>query len=445
LQWQRAHRRGGGQLPLSIGTINPIEQNIHQPDKQPKPFAILGVMRDSMQSQRLSAQSQRVWGESMRSASLLIAAALCIGTAAQAADLPPPLPAEHLKVEPLMPAGPHRVYVFDEAFFNETDARVHVFDGDTYRRLGQIDAGFTPAFNLSPDGKTTVIATTYFSRGSRGTRTDVVEFTDNSTLAPIREIVLPAKRAMSLPSLFGVSYSADGHFVYASYVTPAASFGVLDPLQGTVLSEIDTAGCVLVIPSGPNRVSSICESGRLLTVTLDAQGHESSRAMSEPFFDADKDPIFVQGISIEHGFAFLSFLGEVHEVNLSDAAPGFAPAWSLVSPAEKGHWRPGGAQVGAVHLGLHRLYVPMHVGGEGSHKVGGTEIWVFDTTSHRRLARWPTGKLGSVVAVQVSQDSAPLLFAASSDSSVAVLDALTGTVKHVEKHLGQTPWMMLNP
>ena len=167
--------------------------------------------------------------------------------------------------------------------------------------------------------------------------------------------------------------------------------------------------------------------------------------MSDPFFDADKDPVFVQGIPIEHGFAFLSFLGDVHEVNLAGAAPSFAPTWSLVSAEEKGHWRPGGEQVGAIHRGLHRLYVPMHVGGEGSHKVGGTEIWVFDTATHRRLARWPLASLGGVLAVQVSQDAAPLLFAATDSSSVAVLDALTGRVKHIEKHLGQTPWMMLNP
>jgi methylamine dehydrogenase heavy chain len=381
----------------------------------------------------------------MRSASLMIAAALSFGACAQAAEPPPPLPPEHLKVEPLAAAGPHRVYVFDDAFFNETDARVHLFDGDTYRRLGQIDAGYYPAFNLSPDGKTTVVATTYFSRGSRGTRTDVVEFTDNTTLAPIREIVLPPKRAMTLPTLFSVAYSDDGHFVYTAYITPAASFGVLDPAHGTVLGEIDTAGCVLVIPSGPNRVSSLCESGRLLTVTLDPQGHESSRAMSEPFFDADKDPVFAQGIPSEQGFTFLSFLGEVHEVNFAGAAPAFAPTWSLVTAAEKEHWRPGGTQVGAIHRGLHRMYVPMHLGGEGSHKAGGTEIWVFDTATHHRLARWPVGTLGTVVAVQVSQDSAPLLFAAADNSSVAVLDALTGRVKHVEKRLGQTPWMMLNP
>jgi methylamine dehydrogenase heavy chain len=381
----------------------------------------------------------------MRSAPSIVTALLCIGASASTLSAPAPLPAEHLTVAVLPQRTPHWVYVFDEAFFNEADARVHLFDADSYKRLGQIDAGFTPSFNLSPDGQTSVVATTYFSRGSRGTRTDVVEFTDNTTLATTHEILLPSKRAMTLPTLFNVAYSNDSHFVYVSYVTPAASFGVLDPQQGKVLSEIDTAGCVLVIPSGPNRVSSMCESGRLLTVTLDANGHESARAMSERFFDADKDPVFVQGVPIDHGFAFVSFLGEVHEVDFSGAAPAFAPVWSMVTPAEKGVWRPGGQQIAAVHRALHRLYVPMHKGGEGSHKEGGSEIWVFDTSSHQRIARWTVEHGAAVVAVQVTQDAAPLLLASTAGSDVAILDAVTGHTKHIERHLGQTPWMLLTP
>jgi methylamine dehydrogenase heavy chain len=377
---------------------------------------------------------------------MLSAAALWMSAATQTLAAAPALPAEHLTVQKLPPRGPHWVYVFDEAFYNEIDARLHLFDGDSYRRLGQIDAGFAPAVNLSPDGATTVVATTYFSRGSRGTRTDVVELTDNATLAVTREIVLPSKRAETVPNLFNVAFSADGHFLYAAYISPAASFGVLDPAHGAVLAEIDTAGCVLVIPSGANRVSSMCENGRLLTVTLDAQGHEAARAMSEPFFDADRDPVFVQGIPISGGYAFLSFLGEVHEVDFSAAQPKFAPPWSLVSDADKGTWRPGAEQVGAIHRALGRLYVPMHKGGEGTHKDGGTEIWVFDLATHKRLARWPVAPLGlaRVVAVQVSQDEAPVLFAATTAADVAVLDALSGQLRHVEKHLGQTPWMLLN-
>ena len=89
----------------------------------------------------------------------------------------------------------------------------------------------------------------------------------------------------------------------------------------------------------------------------------------------------------------------------------------------------------------------MHKGGEGTHKDGGTEIWVFDLASHQRVARWPVQPLGlaPLVAIQVSQDAAPLLFAATAAADVAVLDARSGQLRHVEKHLGQTPWMLLNP
>jgi methylamine dehydrogenase heavy chain len=363
------------------------------------------------------------------------------------AAAPPPLPAEHLTVAVMPPANPHRAYVLDEAFFNEIDARVHLFDGDTYRRLGQIDAGFTPGFNLSPDGKTTVVATTYFSRGSRGTRTDVVEFTDNTSLKATHEIILPPKRAMTQPTYFNLGFSADSRFLYVAYITPAASFGVLDAVKYSVVDEIDTAGCVLVIPSGTNRVSSICESGALLTVTLDAQGHEASRAFSEKFFDPDKDPVFAQGVPMTKGQAFLSFLGEVHEVDFSGATPTFGPTWSLLNAADRaGHWRPGGMQVGAIHRQLNRLYVAMHQGGEGTHKDGGSEIWVFDLSTHRRLARWPMAaqKLSGVLAIQVSQDDAPLLFTATDGSDLGVFDALTGKLRHIEKQMGQTPWLILN-
>lgn len=345
------------------------------------------------------------------------------------------------------PVNAHRLYIYDEAFDNEIDARIHVFDGDTYRRLGQIDAGYYPSYNLSPDGKQSAVGTTYWSRGGHGTRTDVVEFTDNQTLAITHEIVLPSKRAHTLPTPYNLGYSADGRFVYVAYVTPAASFGVVDVAKKAVLSEIDTAGCVLVIPFGTNRVSSMCEDGKFLTVSLDDKGNETARSLSAPVFDPDVDPVFVQGIPMKGGHSFISFLGDVHEVDFSGDQPQPRKPWAMVSGAERGLWRPGGTQPGAIHSKLHRLYVTMHQGGEGSHKEAGSEIWVFDTQSHKRIARWPLKalKLSNAVGVQVSQDDKPLLFAATDKSDLAVFDALTGKLKHVEAHMGQTPWFMLNP
>jgi methylamine dehydrogenase heavy chain len=266
-------------------------------------------------------------------------------------------------------------------------------------------------------------------------------------LAKTGEIVIPPKHAQTLATLFTVAYSSDGRFVYTPYLTPAASFGVLDPAKKTVLSEIDTAGCTLVMPWGPDRVSSICESGRLLTVTLNSQGHEASRSTSEPFFNPDQDPVFAQGVPLADGYAYVSFLGQVHEVSLTQPKPVMRAPWSLVSATEKGTWRPGGVQIGAVHRSLGKLFVPMHRGGDGSHKAGGSEIWVFDLKTHQRTAHWPvnTKESGAVVAVQVSQDATPLLFAATETADLLIFDAQTGRLKHDDKKLGQTPQLLLNP
>jgi len=89
----------------------------------------------------------------------------------------------------------------------------------------------------------------------------------------------------------------------------------------------------------------------------------------------------------------------------------------------------------------------MHEGGEGTHKDGGTEIWVYDLATHKQLARWPVKShgLSKVVALQVSQDPAPLLFAATETAQLATFDALSGQLRHVETHVAQTPWMLLNP
>jgi len=89
----------------------------------------------------------------------------------------------------------------------------------------------------------------------------------------------------------------------------------------------------------------------------------------------------------------------------------------------------------------------MHRGGEGTHKDGGTEIWVFDLATHRRLARWamPGARLTRILGVQVTQDESPLLFLATESAQVAVLDARSGQVRHVEEHMGQTPWLVFTP
>ncbi len=383
----------------------------------------------------------------MRARSLSVASLAISLVFASTVDAAAPLPAERLEVVRLPAQTPHWAFVYDSATYYETDARLYVYDGDSGRLLGQIDAGYYPGFALSSDGKTTAVATTYWSRGWHGIRTDVVEFTDNTTLGFTKEVVLPAKRLQGPPSAFNVTYSADQGFLYVANATPATSFTVVDVAKAAVIGEIETDGCVLAIASGPRRVSSLCESGRLLTVVLNDEGREASRALSMPFFNADKDPIFVQGAPSGSQVTFVSFLGEVHVADLSAAEPKFAPTWSLVTQAERGKWRPGGTQMVAYQRRTARLFVPMHRGGEGSHKNGGTEIWVFDTDSHKRIARWPidTKRYGTVLGVQVSADAEPLVFAVTENSNLLMIDAHSGAIKHVAEKVGQTPWYLVTP
>ena len=372
--------------------------------------------------------------------------ALSLALAGNAAT-PPPLAAEHLVVAQLPAPSPHWVYVYDTALDHETDYRVHLFDGDRGKLLGQIDTGYYPGFALSPDGKTSAVATTYWSRGWHGTHTDVVEFTDNTTLSFTREIVLKTQHMQGPPTPFNLTYSTDQKFLYVANITPAASLSVVDVAKGAVASEVETDGCALAIASGTRRVSALCESGRLLTITIDDSGHEASRSLSKPFFNADKDPIFVQGMASGSKVLFVSFLGDLYSVDLAGAEPAFAAPWPLVTAAERGTWRTGGSQPAAYQPHLARLYVPMHQGVEGSHKLGGTEIWVFDTDTHKRIARWPvdTHRFGSVIAIAASSDDKPLLFATTDSADLIVMDPVSGRIKHVVNKVGQSPWFLVNP
>ncbi|AQH01073.1 amine dehydrogenase [Burkholderia sp. KK1] len=355
---------------------------------------------------------------------------------------------EELTVAKLPPYNPHRVFVADVSFASMTDARVHVFDGDTKRFVGEIDGGFAPGFAISPDHKTSYVATTYFARGGHGARTDVVEIIDNTTLDVTGEIVIPAKHGQAVPTPYNTILSEDGSRLYVSNITPSTSVTVIDTAAKKVVSEIDTDACVLAYPSGNDRFSALCESGKALTVRLDAAGKEASRKLSDAFIDVDRDPAFVNAVRDGNKYLFVTFNGNARTADFSGDAPVFGASWSLLSDQErKAGWRPGGLQQTALHVASHRLYVAMHKGVDGSHKEPGTEVWVYDTESKKRVARWDLAKqkIDPLLAIQVSTDDKPLFYGLTPTSDLVVLDAMTGKRQHVEKQLGTTSTLLLNP
>ncbi|MDI9679280.1 amine dehydrogenase large subunit, partial [Burkholderia cenocepacia] len=329
-----------------------------------------------------------------------------------------------------------------------TDGRIYVYDADAKKLLGQIDGGFGPGFAIAPDRKASVVATTYFSRGSHGTRTDVVEMIDNTTLDHAGEIVIPAKHAQHVPSPYNTAFSADGKRLYVANITPAASVTVIDAVSKKMLSEIDTAACVLAYPAGDDRFTALCESGKALTVTLDANGKEAKRTMSDAFIDVDKDPAFVNASRYKGDYLFTTYGGNVRSADFSGDKPAFGKPWSLLTDAERAEgWRPGGMQQTAVQAKQNRYYVLMHKGTDGSHKDPGTQVWVYDLKSKQRVARWDLAqqKVEPLVSIQVSEDDKPLFYGLTATSDLVVMDARTGALQHVEKQIGNTSSLLVNP
>ncbi|AOJ29296.1 MULTISPECIES: amine dehydrogenase large subunit [Burkholderia] len=355
---------------------------------------------------------------------------------------------EELVVQKMPPWHPHEVYIVDISMPSMTDGRIYVYDADAKRLLGQIDGGFGPGLAISPDHKTSFVATTYFSRGSHGTRTDVVEMTDNTTLDHAGEIVIPAKHAQHVPSPYNTAFSADGKRLYVANITPAASVTVIDAVTKKVLSEIDTAACVLAYPSGNDRFTALCESGKALSVTLDANGKETKRTMSDAFIDVDKDPAFVNASRYNGGYLFTTYGGNVRSADFGGDQPAFGKPWPLLTDAERTEgWRPGGMQQTAVQARQNRYYVLMHKGADGSHKDPGTQVWVYDLKSKQRVARWDLAqqKVDPLVSIQVSEDDKPLFYGLTATSDLVVMDARTGKLQHVEKQIGNTSSLLVNP
>ncbi|HEY8514769.1 MAG TPA: amine dehydrogenase large subunit [Candidatus Binatia bacterium] len=359
--------------------------------------------------------------------------------------------------------GPHWFWLSDVILH-----RTALYDGDSGKMLGTINAG-TPGVGFtiwplfSPDHREIYIPESYFSRGVRGDRTDVVTIYDGQTLMPTAEIPIPPKRAEYFPGVAPNAISDDGRFVAIFNVTPAQSLSIVDVAERRFTTEIQTPGCSLVYSAGPRRFFMLCADGAALVVTLDDAGQQVSAERTEPFFDAEQDPVFEAAGRHGDGYLFASFEGYVHPVDVSGEKPRFGEKWSLLSDAERSAgWRIGGGQPVALHAATGRLYLLMHEGPKDSHKQPGTEIWVYDVATRNRVAEIPVNNplsnflrgqmrvgregfrdrllvwlLDAVLpntgaeAILVTQDAQPVLVVMSMlPPALTVHDAQTGAILH---------------
>jgi methylamine dehydrogenase heavy chain len=374
-------------------------------------------------------------GAALASALLLPAPALA--QIPESAELPT---AEEHPTATLPEASPHWVYILEPVFPHLITTKVWIVDGDSLGIVGMINGGYTANLGLA-DGSELYMAETFWSRGSRGDRTDVVTTFDGRTLDPEDEVVLPQGRFLVVPKKYDGALSTDGRYMLSFNMDPATSVSVVDVQNQSYLTDIETPGCALIFPSAPRRFSMICADGSMLTVTFEESG-EAQMTRSEPFFDAQNDPVFEHpGFSTKDGQAyFVSYRGMVYPVDLSGDEPQFGEAWSLLAEDEKGHWWPGGWQVAAYHPGSNRLFVNMHEGAMWTHKHAGEEVWVFDLDSKERLQRIPTehGAFSSIV----TQDEQPLLFTLSETQTLSVFDGTSYEHKGDVGELGISPYVL---
>ena len=341
--------------------------------------------------------------------------------------------------------SPHWVWYHDIAFFNMVSGRTYLLDADAGRVLGMLSTGVMFAkLDLPKDYAEIYSPETYYSRGARGERTDVVSIYDPRTLEVKGEIVIPPKRHSGVPVPAYSGLSDDDRFLFIYNMTPAQSVSVVDVKERKFIEEVSTPGCALVYPAGDRRFNMLCGDGSILTVTIDDGGSLVSKELSESFFDPQTDPVTEKAVRYGDTWLYVSFSGVVHPVDVSGAKPSFLPKWSLLTDADKAEsWLPGGLQHLVVHQDKGLLFSAMHQGGVDTHKDPGSEVWVYDLATKKRTKRF-TMK-APALSLAVTRDDNPLLMTVfPEESSVHVYDADTGehlrTIADIV--FGSTPLMM---
>jgi methylamine dehydrogenase heavy chain len=171
---------------------------------------------------------------------------------------------------------------------------------------------------------------------------------------------------------------------------------------------VEIPGCSLVYPTGNRGFSTLCSSGTLLTVKLDANGAVAGRSESKAFNPLDTDPLFTASALIGGVRYFPSLHGRVQPIDMKGEDVKILADWPLLSAAdEQGHWRPSGWQLIASDE-QKLLYVLMQPDAhEGTHKDPATEVWVFNSATKARIKRLRLVRRGSSIAL--THGSEPLL------------------------------------
>lgn len=342
-----------------------------------------------------------------------------------------PLPEEPMPaVTPLPAVWPKSWVLISDFNFNSiVDGRVVVVDTASPNQpfQGLFRAAQFANLLVSPTDDRLYTAETFYSRLTRGTRTDAITIWDMKTLKPTGEIILPGgkrQQSVTYPNLF--QFTNNRKWALVANFTPAQSVSVVDLYAGKILNEIDLPGCSQIYPTGERGFSSLCADGSIFSVSLDEAGQIATSNTIKGVQDIDNQALFSMSATVGKTAWFVSQHGLIQGFDLSGAtAKPIVGAFSVgTADGAAPQWRPSGWQVINADAAGH-LYVLMNPNGkEGSHKDGGTEVWVFDPVAKTRLAR--IALQGQSIAVAVTHENEPHLVVARGDGVIDIYDATTG-------------------
>ncbi len=292
---------------------------------------------------------------------------------------------------------------------SQIDGRYFLFD-DKGTMLGQLNNGYWPnALLTSTSGSDIYAAETYFARGLRGERTDVVTVYDGKTLLAKREVRLPPKRVTALASMGLETLSDDGRFMLVSNYTPAQSVSVVDLSKHRFVTEIETPGCASIYPAGNRDFHLICGDGGLLHLRLGDNGEPTLKERIAPLFDPINDFLITAASRQGNTWYFVSRQQNVYALELTSGGAKVIAKWSLLTDGERqSNWRYSGMQTTAIHRASNSLYVLMHKGEEKTSQEPGTEVWVYDLKTQKKTST--IDLVEQTLSIAVSQVGTPRLY-----------------------------------
>lgn len=372
----------------------------------------------------------------------LLAGAIALPVLAE--NFPQPLPTEEVGRSETLPEKYPASWLFlhDLYYTSMTDQRGVIVDiaAENRNLKGQFSSAQMGAIMPSASRGEIYSAESYYSRGSRGDRTDVLTIWDMKTLAPKSEILLPGGKRAQVSGLKNtLQLTNQSKWALVFNFTPAASVTIVDLDRRAVLADVDIPGCSLIYPTGQRGFSSLCADGTIASIVLDEKGRAVKTVSSKPFNDIDNDPMFMTPAMVGKTAWFVTFMGNFKAIDLSGDVTRVLGGFSIKKPVEGGapEWRPGGYQlIASDPAGL--LYVLANPWGRnGSHKDGGNTVWVVDPVKKSLIRTIPLSNHS--ISLEVTREAKPSLVTARADGNLDIYDVATGKLTRSILGVGMAP------